>query len=90
MWGEYYVSLIMVAIKGLTYKFDRDKNHSHTLHDSNRNFCQYYQTGHTTKPQYLETFNNKVYVIDSYGGSIGTESGLAKADLTEIAKTHPT
>ena len=86
MWGGYDVSLIMVAIKGPTYKFDRNKNHSHALHDSNRNFCQYYQTGHTAKTQYLEIFNNKVYVIYLYGGSIRMESGLAKADLTEIVK----
>ena len=86
MWGKYNVFLLLVAIKGPTYKFGRHKNQSHTLHDANQKFCRYYQTRHTSKPQYLKTFNNRVSVIYSYGVSIGTYSGLAKADLMEISK----
>ena len=40
----------------------------------------------TTKPQYLNTFKNRVSVIDWYVLSIGTDSGLTKAELTLIAK----
>ena len=35
-------------------------------------------------PQYLETFKNKVPVIDSYGGAIGTDPGLAKEELSVV------
>ena len=86
MGGKYNVSLLVVAIKGPTYKFDRHKRQSHALHDANRKFCCYYQTRHTTKPQFIKTFNSRVFVINSYGLSIGTDSGLAKAELTEISK----
>ena len=86
MWGEQNVSLLVVAIKFTTYNFDRHKHQSHALHDANRNFCRYYQTGHTTKPQYLKIFKNMVSIIDFYGVSIRAKSGLVKSELTAIAK----
>ena len=86
MWGKYNVFLLLVAIKGPTYKFGRHKNQSHTLHDANQKFCRYYQTRHTSKPQYLKTFNNRVYVVDYYVVFIGTESELAKAVLDACVK----
>ena len=42
MWGKYNLSLLVVAIKGPTYKSDRHKHHSHDLHDANQNFYRYY------------------------------------------------
>ena len=60
MWGNYGVLLLMAAIKVLTYKLDRKKHESHTLHITKQNFYRYYQTGHTTNPQYLEIFKKKV------------------------------
>ena len=86
MWGKYNVSLLVVSIKGPTYKFDRHKHRSHSLYNANRKFCRYYQTGYTTKLQYLKTLNDRVYVVDYYVLSIGTDSGIAKAELTVIEK----
>ena len=86
MHGKYNVFLLVVTIKGRTYNFDIHKHHSHALHNANWKFCRYYQTGHTTKPQYLKTFKNRVSVIYLYGESIRTDSGIAKAELTEISK----
>ena len=70
--------LLVRAIKGLTFKFNGPKHLLHAPHDSKRDFYQYYYTGYTTNPQYLKTFNNKVLVIDSYGGAIGTDLELSK------------
>ena len=73
MWGKYNVPLLVVSIKGPTYKFDRHKHRSHSLYNANRKFCHYYQTGYTTKLQYLKTLNDRVYVVDYYVLSIGTD-----------------
>ena len=86
MHGKYNVFLLVVTIKGRTYNFDIHKHHSHALHNANWKFCRYYQTGHTTKPQYLKTFNYMVYVVDYYVASIGTDSELAKAVLDACVK----
>ena len=63
MRGKYGVLILVAAIKGLTYNFNRHKHQSHAIHDANKDFSQYYHMGHTTNPQYLETFNNKVSSI---------------------------
>ena len=56
------------------------------MHDTKKYFYRYYQTGHTTKPQYLETFKKNVSAIDSCGGAIWMEAGLAKAEMMATAK----
>ena len=78
MRGKYEVFFLVGDIKGLTFKFDGYKHPSHAFHDDERYFYRYYQMVQTTNPQYIETFKNKVSVIDSYGGAIGTDLGLAK------------
>ena len=42
--------------------------------------------GQTTNPQYLETFNKKVSVIESYVGAIGTDPVLFKEEISGSAK----
>ena len=68
--------LLVGTINGLTFKFDGHKHPSHALHNAKRDLYRYYYTGQTTNLQYLETFKNEVLVIDSYGGSIGTDPGM--------------
>ena len=63
MWGKCGVLILVADIKRLTYKFDIHKNQSHALHNANKYFYHYYQTGHTTNPNYLETSKNKVSAI---------------------------
>ena len=82
--GNYDVLLLIAATKGLTYKFDGHNHQSHALHDAKQDFYCYYQTGKITNRQYLETYKNKVPVIELYGEAIGTDPRLAKVELTEI------
>ena len=79
---EYDVLLLVGAIKVSTLKLDGHKHPLHALHDSKIYFYQYFQMGKTMNPQYLETFKNKVSVIEYYGGSIGTKPGLDKDELS--------
>ena len=76
--------------QGLTFKFNGNKHLTHALHKAKRYFYQYFQTVHTTNQQYLETFNNKVSVIDSYFGSIGPDPGLAKEELAVVVNPTET
>ena len=56
--------LLVGDIKDLTFKFDGHKHPSNNLHDAKRNFYRYYQTGQTTNPKCLETFNDRNRVIN--------------------------
>ena len=78
MRGKYNVFLLMDAIKGMACKFGWNIHPAHALHDANRDLYHYYQTGHNINPHYLDTFKNKVSIIESYGRAIGTDPGLAK------------
>ena len=53
-------------------------------------FYCYYQTVQATNLQYLETFNNKVLVIESYGGDLMNDLGLAKEELAGAANLTDT
>ena len=77
--------LLVGAIKGLTFKFNRHKHLFYSIYNSRRDFCRYYQKGYTTNPQYLETFKNKFLVIESYGRAIVTDPGLAKEKVLGVA-----
>ena len=85
MRGDYNMFLLVGGIKGLTFKLDGNMHLPHALHDANRQFYRYYQTVNTTKLQYLETFKNNISVIESYGGSIGTDQILDKEKLEGIS-----
>ena len=78
---EYSVLLLVADIKGLTFNFEGHKHPLYNLYDTKSDFYRYYQTGQTKNPQYLETFNNKFSVIDSYGGAIGNELVMSKHEL---------
>ena len=70
----------MLDMMGLNFNFDGHKHPLHALNNTERDFYCYYQTVQTTNTQYLETFNNKVPVIDSYGGAIWNDPRLAKEE----------
>ena len=78
MGGDYDIVLLVDSTKGIIFKSNGHKHPPHTLNYTKREFYRYYQTWHTTNPQYLETFKNKVSVIESYGGSIWMDPGLTK------------
>ena len=61
-------------------------NHpSHFLHKAKRCFYRYYQTVKTTNLKSLDTFKNKLSVIESYDIVIGTDPGLSKEELSGVA-----
>ena len=70
--------LLVAAIKGIPYKFNGHKHPTHSLHNAKRVYFRYNQTVQIKNSQYLETLNNKVLVIESYGEDIGTDPGLEK------------
>ena len=84
MRGEYGVSLLVWAIKGLTFRFSGNNHCFHSLQDAKREFQRYYQTGQTTYPQYIDIFKNKVSVIECYGRAMGTDPGMAKEELVPV------
>ena len=56
---NYNIFLLLKAIKGLTYKFDRHKKKYHALHNAKKYFYKLYQSRESNNAQYLETFKNK-------------------------------
>ena len=81
MGGDYDIFLLVDSTKGIIFKSNGHKHPPHTLNYTKREFYRYYQTWHTTNPQYLETFNNNLSVSESYGGVYmdgpGTHQGIA-------------
>ena len=73
MMGGYDMLILVVAIKGLTFKFGGHNHPPYTLHEAKRDFYRYYQTGHTTNQQYLEILKNNISLVYSYGGAIRTD-----------------
>ena len=55
------------------------------LHKAKRCFYRYYQTVKTTNLKSLDTFKNKLSVIESYDIVIGTDPGLSKEELSGVA-----
>ena len=62
--------LLVEVIKGLTFNFNGHKHPSHALHEDKSDFYCYCHMGQTKNPQYLDTFKNKVFVIESFGRAI--------------------
>ena len=70
--------LLMTAIKGINFQFDGQNNPLHALNNITREFYCYYHMVQTKNPKYLETFKNKVSVIDYYCRAIETGPLLPK------------
>ena len=82
--------LLVAAIKGLAFKFNGHNHPLHTLHNSKRDIYNYNQKGYISSKQYLETFNNKFSVIESYCGVVGTDLVLAREELAGAANLPDT
>jgi hypothetical protein len=61
---------LLKAIKGLTFKFDNEKEYEMSLVEAIDKLYQIHQTKEMTKTQFLDKFNNLVDVIEHYGGAI--------------------
>ena len=60
----YNMFVLMAAIRGITFKFNGHKHPFHSVHNAKQDYFRYNQTGQTKNPRYLETFKNKVLVIE--------------------------
>ena len=78
--------LLVADIKGLFFKFDRHRHPSHTLHDAKREFYHYFEKGQNKNTEYPEAVNNKVSVIESYGGAMGNYPVIINEELARAAK----
>jgi hypothetical protein len=74
------VTLLQV-IKGLTFKFDNEKEYEMSLVKAIDKLYQTYQTKDLSNIQYLEKFNNLINVIEHYGGTIGVHKKITKGIL---------
>jgi hypothetical protein len=72
---------IIKDIKGLVYKFDRQRYHAMSLHLERTFLFALYQGRETSNASYLEKFSNCVSVIEQFGGELGVESEGVKAEL---------
>ena len=79
---NYDVFIQIEVTKGLMYKFDRHKYKCFSPQYPKKDFYKFYQSRQSTNDQYLETFKNKVFMVDQYRGSIRTDPGLAKEELS--------
>jgi hypothetical protein len=75
------VIALIKDIKGLTYQFESQRNHSQALHKAISRFCRFYQTKDMSDAMFLENFQTLVSVVEDYGGTIGTDPKGAKAEL---------
>jgi hypothetical protein len=69
---------LLQAIKGLTFKFDNEKEYEMSLVEVIDKLYQTYQTKDMSNIQYLEKFNNLINVIELYGGTIGVHKKITE------------
>ena len=74
---------LLKAIKGLTFKFDNEKEHEMSLVEAIDKLYRTYQTKDITNIQFLEKFNNLIDVIEHYGGTIGVHKKITEGILAK-------
>jgi hypothetical protein len=67
---------LLKAIKGLTFKFDNEKEYEMSLVEAIDKLYQLHQTKELTNTQFLDKFNSLVDVIEHYGGAIGVHPSI--------------
>jgi hypothetical protein len=72
-----------MAIKGLTFKFDSEKEYEMSLVEAIDKLYQAYQTKDMSNTQFLDKFNSLVDVIEHYGGVIGLHKSITNSILAE-------
>jgi hypothetical protein len=72
---------LIKATKGLTYQFEGQKYHNMVLHLAKQRVYGLYQGRDSTNPQYPEKSQTCVSIVEQYGGNIGQDTGVAKAEM---------
>jgi hypothetical protein len=73
---------LIKAIKGITYQYN-----TMTVFLATKQFYLLYQGRKCTHVQYLRKFQTCVSIVEQYGGSIGQDMGLVKAELEAMGVT---
>jgi hypothetical protein len=67
---------LLKVIKGLTFKFDNEKEYEMSLVETINKMYRTYQMKDLSNIQYFENFNNLINFIEHYGGSIGVHKKI--------------
>ena len=78
---------LLKEIKGITFKFEAQRNPYFALDDAMIKYFTYYQMPGDSNAEHLKTFQSLVEVIEYYGGSVVNEHALLSY---ELAKKDPT
>jgi hypothetical protein len=71
------------SIKGLTFKFDSEREYEMSLVKAlNKLYC-IYQTKEMSNTHFLDKFNNLVDVIEHYGGTVGVHKKITSNTLAK-------
>jgi hypothetical protein len=74
---------LLKAIKGLTFRFDSNKEYEMSLVEAIDKLYRFYQGKDMPNTQFLKNFNNLVDVIEHYGGTIGVHKKITEDILAE-------
>jgi hypothetical protein len=74
---------LLKAIKGLTFRFDSEKEYEMSLVEAIDKLYQMYQPKDMSNTQFLDKFNNLVDVIEHYGGSVGVHNKITEGILAK-------
>ena len=86
--AKKYNSLqLLIAIKGISYKFESQGNIHITMLEAKINIYTYQQGHDESNTAYLNKFENMIQIAEHYGGSIGEEEALVNDSLKNINKT---
>jgi len=80
---------ILMAIKGITYRFEGQRFPYLSLDDARTNYYTFRQGPDESLADYLENFRNRVDVLEHYGGSIG-ENPTFLPEEVKASNSNPT
>jgi hypothetical protein len=78
---------LIKVIKGITYKFESQKNIYLALDNDKCTFYSHHQGPEETNVNYMSKFKNTVEVIERYGGNIGDDKVLITEELKVALKS---
>ena len=84
--------LLLAEIKGISYKFESQKNIYVALDMAKSTFYSSRQTQNETNASYMTRFKDSIAVIEHYGGSIGDDEALVEEETKRLlarTKTKP-
>ena len=84
--------LLLAEIKGISYKFESQKNIYVALDMAKSTFYSSRQAQNETNASYMTRFKDSIAVIEHYGGSIGDDEALVEEETKRLlarTKTQP-